>query len=353
MLGERQLKMKRDSTQLGDRFPGKYLIGTGGWSHFRIPGLHPLTAYSKVFNFVEVNSTFYKIPPQGQIEKWRRTVSPDFHFAVRAHRSITHKNRFQPTRETLETLEKLERVCQILKAEVIHVQTPPSLEIDHVLTNNLQDLISSSNLGRLRVALEMRGVEPSRLPPRFVQTMREYNIIHCVDLSKEETPLYESDVLYSRLFGRGHHNVYQPTDEELRKVDQKVLKNRAEKAMLSFHFVRMYKDAARLKIYKQTGRFPAITKSTGISSLEEVLKEDAEFPSTKQELMKDQGWKLFDLTASRRIRVNDLLERLPHKVYSSIREVLDTSKPLLPVTDTKGQLNNEEASPCSRHGPED
>ncbi len=344
--------MKHDVIQVGDRFLGTYLIGTGGWSHFRIPGLHPLIAYSKAFNFVEVNSTFYNIPPHRQIERWRRMVPPDFHFAVRAHRSITHKNRFQLTRETHETLEKLEDVCRILKAEVIHIQTPPSLRINQVLTSNLQDMISSSNLGRLRVALETRGVKPSQLPSRFVETMREYNIIHCVDLSKGETPAYKSDVLYSRLFGRGRHNVYQPTDEELREVDQKVSKSKAEKAILSFHFVRMYKDAARLKIYKQTGRFPTITKSTGISSLEEVLKEDVELPLTKQELMKDQGWKLFDLTPSSKIRVNELLERLPNRVYSSLREILDTSKPLLYLADTEGQMTDADASRIPDTGAE-
>jgi uncharacterized protein YecE (DUF72 family) len=39
-----------------------YLIGTGGWVYFQVPGKPSLKAYSEVFNFVEVNYTFYEYP---------------------------------------------------------------------------------------------------------------------------------------------------------------------------------------------------------------------------------------------------------------------------------------------------
>ena len=90
---------------------------------------------------------------------------------------------------------------------------------------------------------------------------------------------------------------------------------------MSFHYVRMYKDAARLKTYKQTGRFPKVTSSTGLSSLEEILREDARFPMDKQELVKDQGWKLLDLTAEERVHARDLLEKLPEGEYGSVDEI--------------------------------
>ena len=79
-----------------------------------------------------------------------------------------------------------------------------------------------------------------------------------------------------------------------------------EKVMLCFHFVKIYKDAARFKVYKQTGKFPMVTKSTGLSSLAEVLSEDVRFPATKQQLLLDQGWKLIDLTKDKRIRASML-----------------------------------------------
>ena len=117
--------------------------------------------------------------------------------------------------------------------------------------------------------------------------------------------------------------MYQPTDEELAEVDHKASNGNLEKVVMSFHFVRMYKDAARLKIYKQTGKFPAVTKSTGLSSLDEVLSEDARFPTTRQDLICSQGWKLFDVTEDRRMRASDLLMRLPERTYNSVNEIID------------------------------
>jgi len=307
----------------------EYLIGAGGWAYFQIPGLHPLAAYSKAFNFVEVNSTFYEIPPLKQAEKWRKIVPQDFQFTVRAHQTMTHKHRLQPKPETLETFEKLRKICKILKAEIIHFQTPPSLKTKQESIRNIQDFLSTISLGKMRIALETRGTSPSKLPSELIKTMQEHNIIHCTDLSKGEMPACEANILYSRLFGKGHHNIYQPTDEELKEIDKKASKGNFEKVILSFHFVRMYKDAARLKIYKQTGKFPRITKSTGLTSLEQVLQEDAKFPAKKQKLIQSQGWKLFDLTREKRIHARDLLQKLPEKTYNNINEVIQTLQSII------------------------
>jgi len=301
----------------------EYLIGTGGWAYFQVPGLHPLVAYSKAFNFVEVNSTFYQIPSLKEVETWRKLVPPDFQFTVRAHQTITHKHKLQPTQEALETFEKMKQICTILNAVILHLQTPPSFTFTQNSIDKLRDFLSSINLEGLRLALEARGVASSKLPSELLKTMQDHNVIHCVDLSRDEMPAYESGILYSRFFGKGNHNVYQPTDEELKAIDKKASSGKFEKIILSFHFVRMYKDAARLKIYKQTGKFPRITKSIGLSSLEEVLKEDTRFPTTKEELVRHQGWKLFDLTEEKRIHAMEFLQKLQERTYENISDVMD------------------------------
>lgn len=298
----------------------EYLIGAGGWSYFQIPGLHSLIAYSRAFNFVEANTTFYHIPSTTQAEKWRKLVPSDFQFAVRAHRTITHKHKLQPTPETLESFKKMKQICSILKAEVLHLLTPPALKLSDAIPN-MRNLLDAIDPGKLRLAIEIRSPSKPGLPPELVKLMQDHNIIHCVDLSKDEKPAYKSDMLYTRLFGKGKHNIYQPTDDELAQVDDKVKNANYEKAKMSFHFVRMYKDAARLKIYRQTGKFPPITNTTGVSSLEQVLGEDAAFPTTKQELIQNQGWKLFDLTEDRRIRAAEILRRLPERAYSDMKDV--------------------------------
>jgi uncharacterized protein YecE (DUF72 family) len=300
----------------------QYLIGTGGWSYFRISGISPLVAYSRAFDFVEVNSTFYRIPSLKEVEKWRRTVPSDFEFSVRAHKSITHTHRLQPTREALDTFEKIKQVCSTLKANFLHLQTPSSFGLTQAAIKGIQNFLSSISPGRLRVALEIRGVHPNRLPSRLSNIMQDHNVLHCTDVSKGEMPAYDSDMLYSRLFGRGEHNMYQPTDEELVETDNRVSNINFQKVVLSFHFVRMYKDAIRLKIYKQTGKFPRITRSTGLSSLEEVLREDTSFPTTKQELLQNQGWKLLDLSEDKKIRAQEFLRQLPEGTYNNTNEII-------------------------------
>lgn len=65
------------------------------------------------------------------------------------------------------------------------------------------------------MALEVRGFN-QKLSSEFVKTIQDHNMIHSVDLSKDEEPAYKSDILYTRLFGKGEYNIYQPTDQELK-----------------------------------------------------------------------------------------------------------------------------------------
>jgi uncharacterized protein YecE (DUF72 family) len=301
----------------------RYLIGAGGWAYFQVLGVHPLVAYSKAFDFVEVNSTFYEIPNLKLVESWRRLVPPKFKFAVRCNRAITHKYKFQPTPEAFEVLEKMIAICRTLKAEILHLQTPPTSQTTETKAELMRNFLSSADLKDIRVALEIRGGK-GRLNPRLAETMQDYNMIHCVDLSKGEEPAYESDILYSRLFGKGPKNIFQPTDEELRIIDRNASKNEHKTVVVSFHFVKMYKDAARFKIYKQSGKFPKVTKSTGPSSLTEILQEDAVFPTSKRELIRHQGWKLIDLTEEKRVHASHILDKLPEKMYNYITEVIQT-----------------------------
>ncbi|OEY65401.1 DUF72 domain-containing protein [Marinobacter sp. X15-166B] len=61
-----------------------------GWSGLLPPGSSPLERYSKVFNCVEGNTTFYAIPSQAQCTQWRTQVPDDFRFLLKFPRHITH-----------------------------------------------------------------------------------------------------------------------------------------------------------------------------------------------------------------------------------------------------------------------
>ena len=153
--------------------------------------------------------------------------------------------------------------------------------------------------------------------------MREFNIVHCVDLSNGE-PSFRSDMVYTRLFGKGVQNIYQFTDEELEEIDQKILKPEAKTVAVSFHGVRMVRDAFRLKEYKETRIFPQVTQYIGLDSARAVLSEDAEFPSSRVRLIKHQGWKVVDLTADKRVHLSELLKKIPEKTYNNLDEVIQS-----------------------------
>jgi len=87
--------------------------------------------------------------------------------------------------------------------------------------------------------------------------------------------------------------MYQPTDEELREIDEKGLSRDFEKVILSFHFINMYKDAVRLKIYKETGNFPKITRSkTGLFEPHQNVGSSKQNSLKKQAPLRLSFWKI-------------------------------------------------------------
>ena len=300
----------------------EFLIGTGGWAYFKILNTPPLEAYSKAFNFVEVNSTFYEIPKINTVKSWRKIVPKDFEFSVRCNQKLTHELQFDSTDETFSIFQMMVKICNILESEILHFQTPPSFNYNTTNIEKVQNFFLSTKKTNLRFALENRSLSP--ISSNFVTLLEDLNMLHCVDLLKGIEPAYDSDVLYTRIFGKGYHNVYQPLDSELKQIDEKASKDSLKKSVITMHSNRMFKDAARFKIYKESGQFPMVTHSTGMESLAEVLKEDAKFPSNKTELIEHQGWKIIDLTPNLRIRAADLLQILPEKTYYKIEDLLQS-----------------------------
>jgi uncharacterized protein YecE (DUF72 family) len=295
-------------------------IGVGGWAYFNVPGMDSLTAYAKAFDFVEVNSTFYTNPSIEMVRSWRRRVPEDFMFSVRCHKDLTHKYLLSPCKESYEILRQSLRICDELKAEILHIQTPSPFNPDEKI-KDIRDLFSSIDLGVIKLAWEIRR----RVAKETIDLMHDLGIIHCTDISKE-MPSTDSNILYSRLFGHGEHNLYQFDDSELLDIDTKIGEKNLKKAYLTFHGARMYKDAARLKVYQKSRTFPNITKTTGLASLKTVLEEDSKFPTTKSELIEKQGWKVFDLSDTEHIHASAPLEKLPDRKYGSIEEVIGALK---------------------------
>jgi uncharacterized protein YecE (DUF72 family) len=297
-----------------------YLVGTGGWAYFKVSGKSSLKAYSEVFNFVEVNQTFYEYPELKRVERWRRIVPEDFTFAVKCHQDLTHRIGLKPVDEAYHVFSQMVAYCEILDAPFLVLETPAKYELNQEELDRTRDLFSSINLRGVRLVWEVRAPMTSAV----IDLMQDFNIVQCVDLSKEK-PSFDSDVVYSRIFGKGRHNIYQFTDEELIEIDKNAQSSHKVIAM-SYHGVRMNTDAARFMQYKKTGKFMPVTSFTGVDSVRAVLLEDAGFPSSKAELIEHQGWKVIDLTVDKKVHLSELLSDLPEKTYNDIDEVVNELK---------------------------
>jgi uncharacterized protein YecE (DUF72 family) len=295
-----------------------YLIGTGGWAYFNVPGKPSLQAYSEVFNFVEVNYTFYEYPDTLMVERWRRMVPEDFTFAVRCHQDLTHRIGLKPVDEAYEVLGRMVFYCDLLESPFLVLETPASYVMDHEAVSSAMDFLSSASLRDVRLVWEVRAPVTAEV----TNLMQDFNAVQCVDLSKE-TPSVESDIIYTRLFGKGQHNLYQFTDDELVAVDKEIDSISPRIAAMSYHGARMNTDAARYMQYKKTGKFLPVTSFTGIDSARAVLSEDARFPMSKPELIEKQGWKVVDLNMDRRVHLSELLAKIPEKTYNDIDEVAE------------------------------
>ena len=95
-------------------------VGSMGWSYdFWKPNFYPkslassdfLAYYSKQFNTVEVDSTFYRIPRSQSVQDWKDQTSSGFLFSLKFPQIITHikmlKDCEEETRIFLERVELL------------------------------------------------------------------------------------------------------------------------------------------------------------------------------------------------------------------------------------------------------
>jgi len=290
------------------------LVGAGGWGYFS----GGLEAYARGFRFVELNVSFYRRIPEATARRWRSRVPDDFVFAVKANQAITHADRLRASARAREAFAHDLKTARILRSPFLILETPPGLRFEAAQLAGLRELAGMLGNG-LRLGLEARAYRQRKLPEVLRRTMEENRVLDVVDLS-QGPPRVADEVVYTRLFGPGPANVYQFDDAELRATDR--TSGDAVRAAFTFHGVRMYTDAARFLAFKRTGTFPPATSTRGPASLEEVLRPDARFPATREELEREHGWKVVDLDDRTRVHAARLIENLPSRTYASVADVL-------------------------------
>jgi uncharacterized protein YecE (DUF72 family) len=158
-----------------------WYIGTMGFSYkdwagvFYPEGLASreyLTYYSRIFNAVEIDSSFYGTPRLSTIERWAAGTPDGFKFALKTPRAITHDLVLQGAEGLMaEFLDAVRRLGD--KLGVILIQFPPSFHLEQmpVLDDFLGKLPSD-----LRFAVEVRHRSWYAVPGELAAMLAGYSV---------------------------------------------------------------------------------------------------------------------------------------------------------------------------------
>lgn len=209
---------------------GKLWIGTSGWSYkdwngpFYPKGL-PHTQwfehYCRHFPTVEMNVTFYRMPAAATVEKWRDESPPDFIFAIKMSRLITHLHRLKEVSEPLDRfLEMADHFGR--KLGVILIQLPPSLTFHADTTDEFFEMLREKDPHR-PYALECR--HPTWFQDEVYERLHRQGIALCVADSGGGFPPHEAltaPFVYVRFHGPGARYASKYNDRELSAAAAKI-----------------------------------------------------------------------------------------------------------------------------------
>ncbi len=182
-------------------------VGCSGWSydawlgHFYPANLERkefLKYYSQVFNFVEIDSSFYSPPNLFMTKRWASLTPDNFRFAAKFPRSITHEKRLaDPEKELRYFFYVMGPLRHKLLALLL--QLPPSLTAKEGL-KKLETLIHMLDPD-FRYAIEVRNT--SWFDKSVYKLLSDNNIsLAWSQLDTIQTPPeLTSDFIYLRLIG--------------------------------------------------------------------------------------------------------------------------------------------------------
>jgi uncharacterized protein YecE (DUF72 family) len=192
-------------------------IGCSGWNYqhwseiFYPPGLPEsrwLEHYARTFDTVELNASFYRLPTRVAAERWVAATPPDFVFAVKASRYLTHVKRLRETGKGLALLrERIEPLSSAGKLGPILWQLPENFHRDDDRLGG-----ALAELGEGRHCFEFRHA--SWFVPEVLALLRERDAALVIaDHPERPFQLLEltTDWTFVRLHqGRGRDGNYTP-----------------------------------------------------------------------------------------------------------------------------------------------
>jgi len=213
-------------------------VGTSGWHYvhwkgrFYPPDLREserLGYYAKHFDIVELNNTFYRLPTEAAVLRWKDASPRSFRFAVKGSRYLTHMKKLK---EPSLGVERFFSRVDLLGSKLgpILFQLPPHWEVDEVRLGIFLEALPRGN----RYAFEFR--DPSWDIEPVYKLLARFHAAYCIfHLAGFQSPLkLTTDFTYVRLHGPG--GKYQGSYEEsnLRCWAQRLRKWDLEEAYVFF-----------------------------------------------------------------------------------------------------------------------
>lgn len=117
-----------------------------------------LENYGRIFDTVEVDSTFYAIPPSSSIESWYKKTPDDFVFSLKLPQEITHEHALRES--SLPVLDEFCARVLLLKEKLgaVLIQLPPNFEASKENAQALREFLVELPK-EIRFAVEFRNRE--------------------------------------------------------------------------------------------------------------------------------------------------------------------------------------------------
>lgn len=184
---------------------GRARVGCSGWQykHWKgdfyahdLPQTRWLETYAAIFDTVEINNSFYRLPEASTFARWSARVPLGFLYAVKASRYLTHMKKLADPEEPIERLFSRMRALGKRLGPVLY-QLPPGLKVDLPrLERFLQALPRDA-----RHVLEFR--DPSWYADEVYALLQRHRVALCLhDMRGSATgPLRVGPFVYVRFHG--------------------------------------------------------------------------------------------------------------------------------------------------------
>ena len=195
-----------------------------------------LQLYSTIFDTVEINSTFYKLPMERTAIKWRKEVNKNFIFSIKAFNGITHVDKFG--KKSIDYWRQTKRIAKILNAKFILIQTPKSFKDSKENLKKVRHFFKKVNYDK--IVIELRGFSKENKE----QLCKEFDLIECVDPFAEKP--VKQRIYYFRLHGKPPGKkmyYYKYSNDDLNWLKRIIPK----KSFVYFNNIWMCEDALRFK----------------------------------------------------------------------------------------------------------